>query len=174
MSIFSHNIYENIRTRSIVLHKGAMLLHPPARSGGAWRLPGGGLEPNESLAECAQREIFEETGIRAQVGRIAFLREWIVPRFSQVGRPGSGHGFGLEIYHYAQAEEPVAQTRPEEPGMPPAQWVPLAEVPNLSIWPKELKHLCRRLAQGEQPSGALSFIGRMESPRTVMEEDPFE
>jgi 8-oxo-dGTP pyrophosphatase MutT (NUDIX family) len=29
-----------------------------------WFLPGGGSEPHESFAECAARELFEETGLR--------------------------------------------------------------------------------------------------------------
>lgn len=30
---------------------------------GLWHIPGGKLEPGESLAECCRREVFEETGI---------------------------------------------------------------------------------------------------------------
>jgi 8-oxo-dGTP pyrophosphatase MutT (NUDIX family) len=84
MGIFSHDIYDNIRTRTLVLRDGCILLHPPGKEGdiwgsGAWGLPGGGLEPHESLAECARREVLEETGIVVRVGPIAFLREWVVP-----------------------------------------------------------------------------------------------
>ena len=35
--------------------------------GGAWVLPGGHIEPGESLEECAVREIYEETGIALDV-----------------------------------------------------------------------------------------------------------
>lgn len=174
MSIFSHNIFQNIRTRTIVLHEGAMLLHPPSRRGAPWRLPGGGLEPHESLAECARREMLEETGIAVRVGRVAFLREWVVPRLSQARRPGKGYGYGLEVYHYAYPEVPVAEARPEVPGMPAARWVPLTDVPALPIWPKELKQLCRLLAEGREPPGAHTFIGRLESPRVNPAVDPFE
>lgn len=37
--------------------------------GGLWELPGGKREPRETLAECAAREIEEETGLRVRVGR---------------------------------------------------------------------------------------------------------
>ena len=88
MSIFTHTIYESIRTRILVLRDGCILLHPPEMDGGiwgtgAWGLPGGGLEPHESLADCARREVLEETGIPVRVGAIAFLQEWVVPRYTR-------------------------------------------------------------------------------------------
>ncbi|WP_432829730.1 NUDIX hydrolase [Dactylosporangium sp. CA-092794] len=32
-----------------------------------WSLPGGGMEPGESMTDCAVRETFEETGIHVEV-----------------------------------------------------------------------------------------------------------
>ncbi len=81
MQIFSHNIYENVRTRIIVIHMGKLLLLEPSEIGPGWRLPGGGLEPNESLAECGEREVMEETGIEVKVSSVAFLREFVVPKY---------------------------------------------------------------------------------------------
>lgn len=34
---------------------------------GLWCLPGGGMEPGESMAEAAEREVLEETGLRVRV-----------------------------------------------------------------------------------------------------------
>lgn len=179
MGIFSHNIYENIRTRTIVVHNGCILLHPPEKDGGiwgsgAWGLPGGGLEPDETLAECAKREVFEETGIIVNIGPIAFLLEWVVPRYTEALEAGEGPAYGLEVFHYAFPEEPVPEPRAEKPGDTPARWVPLTEVPNLPIWPKQLKNLCQLLSDGQapQPTG-LSFIGQIESPYTRTEQNPF-
>jgi hypothetical protein len=42
MSIFDHNIYENIRTRAIVLHRDCVLMIRPDSNAdnAAWTLPG--------------------------------------------------------------------------------------------------------------------------------------
>jgi 8-oxo-dGTP pyrophosphatase MutT (NUDIX family) len=177
VSIFSHNIYDNIRTRTIVLQQGHILLIPAGSfaecNGTVWRLPGGGLEPHESLAECARREVLEETGISVRIGRIALLREWVAPRYTQVADRGDRHGFGLEVFHYAYPEEPVPPVRQEKPGAPLAKWLPLADVEALSLWPKELKPLCRRLLEGRAPEGCVSVIGQLESPLAKPERDPF-
>ena len=131
------------------------------------------MEPHESLAECARREVLEETGIPVRVGRIAFLREWVVPRHAPAPEGGQRHGFGLEVFHYAYPEEPVPEPRPERPGARPAAWVLLAEVAALPLWPKELKPLCRRLLEGDAPEGSISVLGQLESPLTRAESDPF-
>ncbi len=61
MSIFRHNSDENVRTRAILLRAGMVLLHPPgADHDQAGALPGGGLEPHESLVDCIRRELLEE------------------------------------------------------------------------------------------------------------------
>jgi 8-oxo-dGTP pyrophosphatase MutT (NUDIX family) len=40
-----------------------------ATKGPWWEIPGGGLDPGESTADAARRELFEETGIRgAEIG----------------------------------------------------------------------------------------------------------
>ncbi|MBP9699663.1 NUDIX hydrolase [Candidatus Woesebacteria bacterium] len=47
-------------------HKLLMVKKNPAHGGvylNTWHIPGGGVEPNESLPEAIVREIFEETGL---------------------------------------------------------------------------------------------------------------
>jgi ADP-ribose pyrophosphatase YjhB (NUDIX family) len=38
---------------------------------GLWCLPGGHMDPGESVAECCVREVLEETGLRTRVVRLA-------------------------------------------------------------------------------------------------------
>jgi ADP-ribose pyrophosphatase YjhB (NUDIX family) len=47
-------------------HGHVLLLHHTYRGRYPWGLPGGGLKPGESLEECLEREVFEETGLRVE------------------------------------------------------------------------------------------------------------
>ena len=37
---------------------------------GQWCLPGGQMEPGETAAECCEREVLEETGLRVRVSKL--------------------------------------------------------------------------------------------------------
>ena len=54
---------------AIILHSRHVLL-VKARDKNNWQLPGGRLEPGETPAQAVIREVKEETGLRASVGRL--------------------------------------------------------------------------------------------------------
>ncbi|MBX3082228.1 MAG: NUDIX domain-containing protein [Anaerolineae bacterium] len=166
MSIFSHNVYDNVRTRVLVTHANDLLLLEPESPGDGWRLPGGGLEQNESLSECGEREVLEETGIAVKVTNVAFLREFVVPKYCLLPEEGEGIGYGLEVYLYAHTIDDSLTPRRESPTRPPPHWIPLDQVSALPVWPKELKTLANLLATGTIPFGIPSFVSQLDSPDT--------
>ena len=91
-----------------------------------WDVPGGALEPGESLAETARREVREETGIACLLGdAIAVNRFGFVPREEGAARPDWDAGDipaveGLWVYF---AGEPVeGSLDPQDAELVDAGW----------------------------------------------------
>lgn len=61
--------YVGAGTNSLLIEDGKVLLQKRADNG-LWGLPGGGMDAGESMAECAVREMWEETGIETRVTRL--------------------------------------------------------------------------------------------------------
>src|SRR3954468_22892421 len=144
LAIFGHNVYQCVRSRVIVVHNGKLLLLEPYQAGAGWRVPGGGLERNESIAECGEREIMEETGLTVKVITVAFLREWVVPKYCTMP-DGDGVAYAMEVFLYADLVGDALEPRRENEPEPMAYWIDIADVPALPLWPKELKTLAALL-----------------------------
>ena len=46
-----------------------------------WVPPGGQLEGNESIYDCARREVHEETGLQVRLGEILYIQEFWEPDY---------------------------------------------------------------------------------------------
>ena len=73
-----------ISAASIVTDDNKVLLvnhRQPEGDGDFWVPPGGGLEGNESIFECASRETFEETSLTVDLDRIVYIEEFVEPGY---------------------------------------------------------------------------------------------
>ena len=91
-----------VNTRAIIYKDGKILaVKHRGKNGEAssyWALPGGGLDPLESLEDGLRREITEELGVTASVGRLLFGQQL---KSSRAGRDEELEFF----YHVTNAED---------------------------------------------------------------------
>ncbi|HUD11723.1 MAG TPA: NUDIX domain-containing protein [Candidatus Saccharimonadia bacterium] len=67
-----------ITCRAIIIHNGKLLMckhNEPGRN--YYNLPGGKLEPSESVEDCMKRELEEETNVTPVVGKLLFINQFI-------------------------------------------------------------------------------------------------
>ena len=69
-----------VNVRGIIWRDGKLLAVKHKNSDGSeadyWAIPGGGLDPHESLAAGTARELMEETAIPAAVGKLLFIQQF--------------------------------------------------------------------------------------------------
>ena len=101
---------------TLIDHPGAVIIAPflnkdtvvmmrqfrPALKKFIYELPAGTLDPHESIAVCARRELLEETGLKAK-------------KLTQLGAIYPVPGYSTEIIHIFKAEQlTLTQAQPEE------------------------------------------------------------
>lgn len=141
-----------LRCSVIVFRDESVLLLHRTRNGGDWVLPGGCPRRGEGMAACARREVLEETGLRADVNRVAFALETIAPE---------GAERTLEIVFWAAEVSTSTVVNETEPGLEPA-FVPLDALPGLDLRPPIAGHL--RGLRAHLPSTA-PYLGNLWRPR---------
>ncbi len=73
-----------VRVGVVVLDAQNRLLLARQNNRPFWVLPGGTLEPGETMGACAVREIREETGLDIALGPLLFVGDFVTPQGQQV------------------------------------------------------------------------------------------
>jgi 8-oxo-dGTP pyrophosphatase MutT (NUDIX family) len=125
-----------IRSIALTLHQQHVLLVAARKLPGRWVLPGGTLEPGETLVAAAEREVLEETGVAVHAGRLVAYRELFWKDRDAV-----------EVYFLAELVGEMAA-----PGggieQRSARWQPLDALGELPIVPESLPDLCAHILSG--------------------------
>lgn len=127
-----------IRVGAIVARDGALLLvrHQKPDRDPYWVLPGGRLEPGETIPECAEREISEETGLSARFSGVLYVSE-----FLRKGR----HTVDITVRMTPEGnEEAELGSDPEvapcsEPTLRELRWVETDELQEIELLPAPIK-----------------------------------
>ncbi len=94
-----------------------------------WTLPGGGLEPGEDPRDAVVREVFEETGLEARVGKLIGVDSRVMVR-EEVPEGIDPELHTIRIVYRASAID--GPLRNEVDGSSDeARWVPIREIKSL-------------------------------------------
>lgn len=133
MSVFRYT--QRLGAYAVAVHDEQILLTKISTVGfpaGSWALPGGGVDHGESPHDAVTRELYEETGLRAQWRELIDVHDVHV-----VGQGPSGHD---EDYHgvhllYSVGVDPSVPLQVIDVGGTTelAEWVHLTRVRDLPI-----------------------------------------
>jgi 8-oxo-dGTP diphosphatase len=109
-----------------------------------WILPGGGVEPGETLDDALKREMLEETGLQCEVGPLLFIKELLYP-FPGSLEPGSLHhsvslGFRCDVTGGELMTGKDPEYADDDQMIIRVQWVPLTELDAYELYPPFLRH----------------------------------
>ena len=142
----------DVRCSTIVFRGQELLLvHRAGNGADDWVLPGGTPRPAESMAACARRETFEETGLTVQPTRVAFVLEAL--------KPGSNRRT-VDLAFLATGSSGV-EPEPGEPDLE-ARFVPLAVLSELRMRPPLAGYLRALSANGGWRTAA--YLGNLWRP----------
>ncbi|RLU82493.1 DNA mismatch repair protein MutT [Streptomyces griseocarneus] len=102
-----------------------------------WWLPGGGQQSGETLAACAEREVFEETGVRVKADELVVVREYIEANHPDGHRMLSGAGHRVDaMFRCRILHEPTVLGGPAQDSVQlGVEWVPLDKLADLRTLP---------------------------------------
>ena len=143
-----------IRVGAVIERDGALLLvrHQKPDRDPYWVLPGGRLEPGETIPECAEREVAEETGLSARFSEVLYVSEFLRE---------DRHTVDITVKMMMEGDGEARLGRDPEitPGSEPTlrelRWVETDELRKIELLPAWIKDRLSKDAVGGWPVGGV-------------------
>lgn len=152
------NNWFRYRTGGILIHNNKMLFVKSA-IGGYYYMVGGGVRLGETSEACVEREVFEESGIKACVDHLAVVCE----NFFK-GSGGKIKGVDchtIEFYFYMKIlDDDIASCKNVTDDGEDLVWVPIEEIKDCEIKPVFIKDYIHKLINEKQTIHVIEEIDR--------------
>jgi 8-oxo-dGTP diphosphatase len=127
-----------VGARGIVINNGKILLNEFG-GGEYYNIPGGGVEPGETVKQAVAREIFEESGLNVTVGELIYVLEYEpnTCRFIYGKKPQISLVFRCFLNGDDKIKLPsIPDIDPDNPKMTSeAKWVRIYDLENINYVP---------------------------------------
>ncbi len=123
-----------------------LLIEFEGKRGTYFNLPGGGVDPGESVEEAAVRETLEEASAAVEIGRLLMVWEYEPERYACAHGMRHKVGFVFEG-HLLPHAEPAMPEVPDK-GQVAVRWLPLDVLPQVHLVPPIAKPLIESLKGG--------------------------
>ena len=124
----------------VVVRRGhRYLLTQEKKYGSTWSIPGGRVEPGETLGEAAVREVFEETGVPIQLDGILRVEH----------TPGEGQNRVRVLFTGTPIDDTPPKTMADDESLG-AAWLTLDEIRERPLRGAELRALLESVSGGRQ------------------------
>ncbi|MEU1672989.1 NUDIX domain-containing protein [Streptomyces roseifaciens] len=122
-------------------------------------LPGGGQQPGETLSECAEREVLEETGVSVTAVRLAVIREYIPARHQDMTPTPSGATHRVEAMFWCEivADPALLGGHNEDDLQTGVEWVPLSKLEHIRLLPPSLPRIVHAMVN--DPGAGAVYLG---------------
>ena len=147
-----------VRVAAVIERGGLLLLvrHQKPGRDPYWVLPGGRLEPGETIPECAAREVREETGLSAAFSGVLYVGE-----FLREGR----HTVDVTVRMIPEDDAEASlgadpEVAPDaEPTLSELRWVDAGELRSIGLLPPSLEERLLNDAPGGWAAGEVYLGG---------------
>jgi 8-oxo-dGTP diphosphatase len=133
--------YPTIRVSLIIINDNEEILLVKHRKKDReyWVLPGGHLEYGETFAECAIRELKEETNLDGQFQRIVFISESLAPNKER---------HIINVFTLVEVLGGQLQVGSDEDILCEAAYKPLTELSSLTVYPDINQQIISKFKEG--------------------------
>jgi phosphatase NudJ len=135
----------------VVVRRGhRFLLTQEQKYGSTWSIPGGRVEPGESIIQAAQREVLEETGVPVRIDGILRIEHAAADNTARV----------RVLLVGTPIDDTAPKTTPDEESLG-AAWLTIDEIRKLPLRGAELRALLESVESGRQVF-PLDLLGQRE------------